>query len=204
MKRQILLLLPLLVLFISIEAIAQKPESKPLPPASPTPMKLERETPFNGDVTFPEVDGWDLSDKYRYPTAALGYSVNYETDNTRVTVYVYSGGQKSIPNDLGGVVADEMKKARSELKAAVEAGLYESADAGNTESITIAKNKGAVKALYTPLKIRARGNTLTSEIFIFPYNNYFIKIRATHRSPEAASGSEFVSLREALDLLFSK
>ena len=202
--KQFTLLLSMIFVLLSISASAQKPESKPAPSASPTPIKLERETSFNGDVTFPEVDGWELGDKYRYPTAALGYSVNYESDTSRVTVYVYTGGRKVIPNDLNGVVADEMKKAKNELQAAVEAGLYESADAGKTESITIAKSNGAVKALYTPLKIKARGNSLTSEIFIFPYNNYFIKIRATHRTPEDAASSDFLSLREALDRLFSK
>ena len=97
----------MIVVLLSISASAQKPESKPAPSASPTPIKLERETSFNGDVTFPEVDGWELGDKYRYPTAALGYSVNYESDTSRVTVYVYTGGRKVIPNDLNGVVADE-------------------------------------------------------------------------------------------------
>ena len=130
--------------------------------------------------------------------------MNYESETSRVTVYVYSGGRKAIPNDLGGLVADEMKKAKAELQAAVDAGVYESAAAGKTESITVAKEKGIVKTLYTPLKIKARGNLLNSEIYIFPYNNYFIKIRATHRTQDAAASSEFAGLREALDLLFSK
>jgi hypothetical protein len=203
-KRFVFSILPVALFLLAASAIAQKPESKPPPAASPTPLKLERETPFNGDVSFPEVDGWELGEKYRYPTADLGYSVNYESETSRVTVYVYSGGRKAIANDLGGVVADEMKKAKSELQAAVEAGLYESADAGKTETITIARDKGMVKALYTPLKLKARGNLLNSEIFIFPYNNYFIKIRATHRTPEGAASPDFASLRQALDLLFLK
>jgi hypothetical protein len=191
------------VSFLSLAVAAQKPESKPSPPASPTPLKLERGSAFDGNVKFTEVEGWELSEKYQYPSAELGYSVNYEGPTSRVTVYVYTGGRKSIPAELGGIVADEMKKAKTELQAAVDAGLYEAADAGKTESITIAKEKGLVKTLYTPLKIKARGNQLHSEIFIFPYNNYFIKIRATHRNQEAATAEDFVALRAALDLLFA-
>ncbi len=196
-------LLPILVFLLASSALAQKPESKPAPAASPTPLKLERETVFNGEVTFPEVDGWELSEKQQYPTPDMGYSHNYESPSGRVTIYVYNGGRKSIPNSLKGTVADEVKMTQAGILALVERGSYESAKEVKNETIMLGGTKGKVQSLHVLYALRAGGRDLDSHIYLFPYNNYFIKIRMTGPLAKEPS-ADTIALFEALDLLFSK
>lgn len=182
---------------------AQKPESKASPSPSPTPMKLERETPFDGEVKFPEVEGWELSRRQQYPTPEMGYSHNYESDSGRVTVYVYNSGRTSIPNTLTGLVADEVKMTQASIMMFVERGSYESAKELKNEAVTLGGPRGKVKATHVLYALRAGGRDLDSHIFLFPYNNYFIKIRMTGPQMKEPS-ADTVALFEALDLLFSK
>ncbi|HJS52606.1 MAG TPA: hypothetical protein VJ781_11950 [Pyrinomonadaceae bacterium] len=191
----------ILVLFAAAFAYGQ-PKPSPSPTPSPTPVKIERITKFDGNVDFPKVSGWNLTPKHVYPTPELGYSVNYESpEGGRVTVYVYNGGQKNIPNTLTGVVADEMNRAKSDIQAAVNAGIYENAKVLRSETINFGGPNGRVKSLYASYDLSARGNQLHSEIYLFPYQNYFVKIRATR--PKSLATSEAVAdLLTELDVLF--
>ena len=173
------------------------------PVASPSPLKLERATKFDGNVTFPEVDGWALSEKTQYPTPDLGYSVNYESPAARITIYVYTGGRLTIPNSLLGVVAEEMKGTQAGINTIVERGGYESAKELKNESVTLGGKNGKVKSLHVQYDLRAGGRELDSHIYLFPYNNYFVKLRMT--GPKAATmDAGITTLLEAIDLLFSK
>lgn len=202
MKKRLAITVFLTTLF-AVSAFAQKPESKPSPVASPTPLKLERETAFTGDVTFPEVEGWELTERQQYPTPEMGYSHNYESPSGRVTVYVYNGGRKTIPNSLKGPVADEVKMAQAGIMAFVERGSYESAKEVKNETVMLGGAKGKVQSLHVLYALRAGGRDLNSHIYVFPYNNYFIKIRMTGPLVKEPS-ADTVALFEALDLLFSK
>jgi len=202
---KLFVLFALVVGAVSIAA-AQSTSTGTAPKATPTPdkTKLERTTKFDGNVEFPEVDGWELSAKHKYPTDALGYSVNYESPTGgRVTVYVYNGGRKTIPNLLTGVVAEEMDRAKSDIKAAVDAGAYESAKLIKSEPITVGGTTGNLKVLYTRYDLAARGNKLHSEIYLFPYQNYFVKIRAT-RAKANEKSPDFAALLSEIDALFLK
>ena len=195
--------LHVILLFFAASAFAQKPESKPSPSPSPSPLKLEREKPFDGDVKFPEVEGWELSSRQQYPTPEMGYSHNYASDSGRVTVYVYNGGRTSIPNTLTGLVAEEVKMTQAGIMMFVERGSYESAKELKNETVTLGGAKGKVKALHVLYALRAGGRDLDSHIYLFPYNNYFVKIRMTG-PPAKEPSTQSLALFEALDLLFSK
>ncbi len=77
-------------------------------------------------ISFPEVDGWEKGDVQIYPDGALGYSVPYRSDaGDAITIYVYDGGVKKIPDDLNHkILKDQMKQAKNEVFAMGEAGLY--------------------------------------------------------------------------------
>jgi len=195
-------ILSAIILMLSTAAVqGQKPAASPTP--SPTPLKLERVTKFDGNVTFPEVDGWELSEKTQYPTPDMGYSVNYESPAARITIYVYTGGQSAIPNSLLGVVAEEMKGTQAGINTIVERGGYESAKELKNETVTLGGKNGKVKSLHVHYDLRAGGRDLDSHIYLFPYNNYFVKLRMT--GPKAATpNAGIATLLEAIDLLFSK
>lgn len=183
----------------------QKDDPKPSTSATPTPERLERELPFDGEIDFPEIDGWDLSRKITFPQRELGYSYNYESDEAgRVTVYVYTAGVRNIPDLLTGPVAQQMRQAQNDIKQAVEMGAYESSKVVRSETITLGGKEGKVKSLYTLLLLKARGMELDSEIYVFPYKGYFVKFRATRPKSDGARNEMMESLLREMDILFSK
>jgi hypothetical protein len=188
------------LLVVSFVSVSVRAQSKPSP--TPTPLKIERTTKFDGNVEFPKVSGWTLSPKRTYSTEALGYSVGYSSPaGGSVTVYVYNGGRKTIPDNLTGVVAEEMARAKGDIQTLVNAGTYEYAKQVTSETISFGGPNGRVKALYASYDLGVRGNQLHSEIYLFPYQNYFVKIRATR--PKALAKSEaFADLLAELDILF--
>jgi hypothetical protein len=191
----------LLVLGAAIFVQAQN-SAGPTPTPTPGSGKIERTTKFDGNVEFPKVSGWTLGAKQFYSTPELGYSVYYKSpEGGTVTVYVYNGGRTSIPNNLTGVVAEEMNRAKNDIQLMVDRGSYESAKLLKAETINFGGTNGRVKALYAGYDLGVRGNQYHSEIYLFPYQNYFVKIRAT-RPKELAKSEAFADLLAELDMLF--
>ena len=157
-------------------------------------------------VEFPDIDGWEKSDITKYPTAELGYSVNYESEEGgRVTVYVYNGGLKNIPDGATDkAVKNELEKAKGEIRQAGKMGYYDNIKEIKNETITLGGAAGKVKSLYTLLNFSAQGQELASEIYLFGYRNNFIKIRATRLKEGGAENKAFTDLLAKLDAYFSK
>ncbi|MBK9162981.1 MAG: hypothetical protein IPM21_03580 [Acidobacteria bacterium] len=202
------------ILSILALAMVAAAQAKPQPPPKPMPQstppaeqkyKLETDKPFDGKVEFPEVDGWEKSSITRYPTAALGYSVSYDSsENGRVTFYVYNGGLKTISDSLTGPVAGQMTQARSDIAAAADAGYYQNVREIRSGTITIGEGDG-VEALYTLYTLSANRTGLESEIYLFVYKNHFIKIRVTRPpTPAGETNEAFDELMNEVIRLFAK
>lgn len=198
------------VLFIMALAFAAAAQAKPTPTPTPTQpadqkYKLEINKPFDGKVEFPDVDGWEKSDVTTYPTAALGYSVGYDSpEGGRVTFYVYKGGLEKIPESLTGPVADQMKNAKAEIAAVADAGYYQNVREIRSGTITIGGAEGK-EALYTLYTLSANGVGLESEIYLFVYKDHFIKIRATRRpTPKGETNEAFEELMNEVIRVFIK
>jgi len=167
-----------------------KPEvpklEKPATPAKPARAK-------NEPLDFPEVDGWTKGDVQKYPQAELGYSVNYDAKGSnRVTVYVYNGGRKDIRNSLAGAVKDEIEQAKSEIDAMAEMGVYSDVKVEKDEKTKVGGKAGKIDTLHKVLSFKARGNQLHSEIYIFPFEGNFVKIRATRPKAGGPADEEAV------------
>ena len=159
------------------------------------------------NIEFPEVDGWEMGEITTYPTAALGYSIPYQSETGgTVTIYVYNGGRSEIADGVEDkVVKSEIEKAKSDIKAYGEAGYYDDVKKIKDETITLGGKDGKVKALYSLFNFKIRGQKVDSEIYLFGYNGNFIKIRATR--PMSKKGGENVAVNNLLkeiDALFSK
>lgn len=196
--------------FALVAAAQAKPQPPPKPMPQPTPpaeqkYKLETDKPFDGNVEFPDVDGWEKSDVTTFPTAALGYSVSYNsTEGGRVTFYVYNGGLQKIPESLTGPVVDQMKNAKAEIAAVADAGYYQNVREVRTGKIMIggAEGREALYALYT---FAANGVGLESEIYLFVYKDHFIKVRATRPpTPKGETNEAFEYLMNEVVRIFVK
>jgi hypothetical protein len=158
---------------------------------------------FDGE--FPDIDGWEKDEVYMYPTSALGYSINYESrEGGRVTVYVYDGRVSDISDDANdSTIKNEIKRAKKEILLAEEAGVYKDVKEVKSGVITLGGASGKVKVQYMLFSLKARGQDLASEIYLFGYKGNFIKIRAT-RLKENTESEMLANLLATMDALFSK
>ena len=158
-------------------------------------------------IVFPEVEGWEKGDVATYPTAELGYSVPYQSETGGiVTVYVYNGGLSRIADGIDDQnVKNEIKKAENDIKAYGEAGYYQNVKLIKSESVTLGGISGTTKSLYSLFSFKVRGAEVDSEIYIFGYQNNFIKIRATRaKGKNGAENSEVNKLLTEIGKTFSK
>lgn len=171
-----------------------------------TPGGLATVTLEDLAVDFPEVEDWEQSEIQKYPTEDLGFSINYEAKaGGRVTVYVYKGGQKTIPDDVTDkVIKNELNKAKGEIQKIADMGYYDNLKELKNDTVTLGGSAGKIKALHTLYNFSARDQNLTSEIYIFGNRNRFIKIRATRPRDDNATGDKMVTdLLKEIDTFFS-
>jgi hypothetical protein len=97
-----------------------------------------------------------------------------------------------------------MRQAKAEIGAAVEANIYDSAEEISSSTVKLGGEEGKVISLYSLYLIKAGNRDLDSEIYVFPYENYFIKLRATRpKGPEGEKNAAITTLMMELDRLFS-
>ena len=159
----------------------------------------------NTGITFPEIEGWEKGAITTYPVAELGYSVAYQSEEAgTVTIYVYNGGNKKIADGIDDkLVKKEIEKAGSDIVAIGKMGRYDNVKKIKSETVTL--GDGKTKALYSLYNFEVRGMTVDSEIYLFGYQNNFIKIRATRpKSEDGAENTEFKDFLTELDKVFSK
>ncbi|MDQ3798753.1 MAG: hypothetical protein M3384_04830, partial [Acidobacteriota bacterium] len=143
----------------------------------------------------------------KYPVEELGFSVNYESEEGgRVTIYVYNGGKKNIPDDISDkIIKNELNSVKNEIRRVAEMGYYQNLKEVKNDTVTLGGAGGKVKALRTAYNLSAGGRDLTSEIYIFAHQNRFIKIRATRPRDKDESGNKAMNnLLAQIDTMFSK
>lgn len=158
-------------------------------------------------MEFPEIDGWVKGKMTTYPTAALGYSVPYQSETGgTVTIYVYNGGKSKITDGVDDKnVKKEIENAGNEIKQSGELGYYDDVKKVKDDTITLGGTDGKIKALYSLYNFKIRGQKVDSEIYLFGYNNSFVKIRATRpASKNGVSNDALNDLLKEIDELFSK
>jgi len=200
--RKLLLLLFAVLTFVHTATTQDKPK----PDDPKPPLKLESDLPFDGNVDFPDVDGWERSRKIVYPQKELGYSVNYESEEGgRVTVYVFNAGHKVIPDELKGPVAAELKRAKGEIRAVADLGRYQDLKEIKTpEQIVLGSGDAKITALFAKYTFAVGDDDLDSEIYVFPYRNYLVKIRSTRPMSRDGKNAEVDRLLVEIARLFSK
>ena len=146
-------------------------------------------------IVFPEVEGWKKGNVTMYPTAELGYSIPYQSvEGGTVTVYVYNGGQRSIADGTTDPkVKNEIKRAENDIRAAGDAGNYENVKFIKNDTVTLGDLRSA---LYSLFSFSLNGRAVDSEIYLFGYQNNFIKIRATRS--KGANGPKNAALDDLL------
>lgn len=168
--------------------------------SSPGATNADREA----KVEFPEVEGWKKS-VVRNPSAELGDMINYDSNEGRVTVYLYNAGVKNISDDVkDGTIKDEMENAKNGIYQLGEMGIYQNVKEVKSDTVMLGGGSGKVKALHSLFNFNAKGQDLVSEIYLFGYKNNFVKIRATRPKAGGTENKAFADLLAKLDTHFSK
>ncbi len=203
-----LLFLTFFLMLCAVAASAQsQPKTTPTQPKTTTTDPAVKPTPekAKGKIEFPEITGWTKGKITEYPAKELGYSVPYNSDRgVIVTIYVYNGGNKTIPNELTGIVGKEMSKAQSDLYALEERGVYQNVKEIKSDKVVLGGTDGKVNALRSLFSFTIQGRDVNSEIILFPYQNNFIKIRATRpKTLGKEAENELAELLGEIDVLFA-
>ncbi len=161
----------------------------------------------NSEIEFPVIEGWEKGDITVYPTPELGYSIVYQSREVgTMTIYVYNGGLKKIPNDINDkILKSQMEQAKGDIKQAGKLGYYEDVKEVKSETVTLGGASGKIKALHSVFTFGIRGQTINSEIYLFGYQNNFIKIRASRPIQKNETEKEALTIiLTEIDALFSK
>lgn len=155
--------------------------------------------PYQLNIELPAVDGWEKGKPVYYPTKEMGYSVTYKSEEGGVvTIYVYNGGRSRIPGDLNNeVLSNEINDAKNGIFAAQDMGRYQGVKEERSGKVKLSGERGTLEALYSRLGMSVGGRDVTTEIYLLPYQNHFIKIRATR--PKEKDGTK----NEALEKLMA-
>ena len=157
------------------------------------------------ELKFPVVEGWEMSEKTVYPTPELGYSVAYDSElGGTVTIYVYNGGLKKIPDSIEDkILTSQMDQAKSDIKQYGKLGYYENVKEINNGTVMVGGLSGKVKALHSSFNFTIKGRDVDSEIYLFGYQNNFVKIRATRPQSEG-DNKALTTLLSKIDAMFAK
>jgi hypothetical protein len=116
---------------------------------------------------------------------------------------VYNGGRKDIRNTLTGAVKDEIERAKAEIDAVAEMGVYSDVKVEKDETTQVGGRSGKIETLHKVISMKARGNAVHSEIFVFPFEGNFVKIRATRPKLSGKDAEEAVArLLGEIDAMF--
>jgi hypothetical protein len=157
-------------------------------------------------IDFPEVDGWEKGEIVRYPVIELGYGLNYESETGgRVTIYVYNGGYKKIPNSAKDkLIKGEVEKAKNEIQMVEKMGRYKNVKELKDDTVMLGGVDGKIECAHKLFSMTVGADDLTSEIFVFSYQNHFIKVRATRLyEKEGTKNQAMNDLLGALDKMFA-
>ena len=144
--------------------------------------------PIEPSVTLPTLPGWTKSEPRPLPLADHGFSVAYDHEETglTVTLYQFTRGLSSIPNDVNSaIVKEEMKGARYGIEQAVKFGIWEAAK--ETKSETIQLGDSQQQALWSQYELTVDGAKVASDIYVWAQANKLFKIRSTSQSKDAKS-----------------
>jgi hypothetical protein len=181
------------ILALILLALVQPLHADPNQPAADNTPKLP----------FPKVQGWENTDLRPLPAeSGGGYSVGYNFANPRiaVTIYVFNRGNPKIDDNLTSpAIQEEFASAKDAILEAARRGLYKDAKEEESGESTLGPEKSAPKTLYARFHLTTKdGNQATSEIYVLPYQNHFIKLRVTRL------GENQKALQPPLDRLYAE
>lgn len=167
---------PLFALLVLLTCASRLPADAPA--ANPPGLKL----------ALPDVDGWTHAQPEPLPPEHGGYIVDYELARPHVaaTLYVLNRGLPRIENNLTSeAIRTEFAAAKKSIQQAAQMGLYKNVKEEHSGESTLGQLKSAPKCLYARYAMTVEDEPVTSELYVLPYRNHFIKLRITRAAGAA-------------------
>ena len=147
---------------------------------------------------LPDVKNWQRGEIRGLPADDSGFSVAYDSrSGGTVTLYQYTRGETDIPDQLGfSGVKREFNDAKDSISAAAKMGIWDSAK--ELSSKTIKLGNSSRQALWARFELTKDGSTTKSEVFVWAYNNNYIKLRCSYHGNNENQPRMLVKLLTAL------
>lgn len=129
----------------------------------------------------------------------LGQSIGYNAPGIAATVYLYTMGLTSVPDDVDApALREHFEQACRDITQLVRHGIYR--EARKLSENTVAwGSEGERRMLHAEFRIVARGAPRRSHLYLAGFRNHFLKIRFTCEESAAADGERLcLALIEAL------
>jgi hypothetical protein len=140
----------------------------------------------NGDVPLKEIDitlpkaisNIKYDGRQEYDQKELGYMVGFKNRMCSISLYVYDGGNKAIPDGKEGeLVAKELKQALEDIRTAEKKGIIKTVKAMEGE---LALPKGVKSSFATAgVTFDVDGGGCKSYVLLVGRSNHFLKLRVT-------------------------
>ena len=139
-------------------------------------------------IVFVDVDGFKREDVHRYDKAALGYSVEYNSEaGVRITIYVYDFGLKEIPTGpFSPIIRQQSLRARGDIYRAKEKGSYQDVKDMWSGIVMLGDNERAPLIRKLSFTLRRDDQDHRSELYLTGFKKHFLKIRVTFPSEKEA------------------
>ena len=131
--------------------------------------------------------GWTKSEPEPLPAGDEGFTVAYHHESgLTVTLYQFTRGLTSIPNDLESApVKEEFRLAKDGIEQAVKLGIYQSAEEIETKTIMLGDSRQ--QAHWSQYRLTVEQVTVVSDIYVWSGSNTMFKLRCTCSTDDAAA-----------------
>lgn len=161
--------------------------------------ELAREnTPAEPAFKLPDVKNWQRGEIRGLPADDSGFTVAYDSrSGGTVTLYQYTRGETDIPDELGfSGVLREFNHAKGSIADAAKMGIWDSAKELSSKTVNLGDSTR--QALWARFELTKDGHATKSEVFVWAYNNNYIKLRCTYHGNNENQPRMLVKLLTAL------
>jgi hypothetical protein len=111
----------------------------------------------------------------------LGVSVPYDRPGITVTVYIYTFGFKSIPNDLlSPILKNHFAQVMNDIYEVEKRGYYKFVKKTAEEITFLRADKTGPQALFASFSYVQNGVERLSKVYLLGHKQHFVKIRFTY------------------------
>ena len=124
---------------------------------------------------------------YEKTHPGLGVAVGYNGPGITVTIYVYTMGMTSVPDDLqAATIRNHFKQVTGDIVRAEKRGYYSNVRKISVGEVSWGNASTATRSLHASFSYIQNGKDRFSHLYLMGFKNHFLKVRFTYDATEQA------------------